>query len=204
LLRDLEHGSYEPAEDTFLLADAIRRYSGKMALEIGMGSGYITAELCKRNPFVVGTEISKIALKEAQINLKSLNLDNFELILCDGASAFREGYLDLIVFNPPYIASSKIVDRTVDGEKGGIEVIKRFIQQSSRVISKSGSIVFVLSTLSNYSKIIKMLKKMNFKVRKIGERKLFFEEIFVVEAQRVRNSPAIVTNSSIVNRSTLF
>jgi len=197
-------GSYEPAEDTFLLADAIRRYSGKMALEIGVGSGYITAEICKRNPFVVGTEISKKALKEAQIRLKSLNLDNFELILCDGASAFREGCFDLVLFNPPYVPSSKIVDRTVDGGKEGIEVIKRFIEQSSRVISKLGLIVFVLSTLSNYDKIIKMLKKMTFKVRKIVKRKLFFEEIFVVEAQRLHNSLAMVTDSSTVNRSTLF
>ncbi|MCP8316810.1 MAG: methylase, partial [archaeon] len=31
---------YEPAEDTFLLADVIRRYSGKITLEIGVGSGY--------------------------------------------------------------------------------------------------------------------------------------------------------------------
>ncbi|MCP8308337.1 MAG: methyltransferase [archaeon] len=177
---------YEPAEDTFLLADVIRRYSGKITLEIGVGSGYITAEICKRNPFVVGTEISKKALKEAQIRLKSLNFHNFELILCDGASAFREGCFDLIVFNPPYIPSRKILDRTVDGGKEGIEVIKRFIKQSLRVISKSGLIIFVLSTLSNYSKIIKMLKKMNFKVRKIGRRKLFFEEIFVIEASKTK------------------
>ncbi len=200
----MENGSYEPAEDTFLLADAIRRYSGKMALEIGVGSGYVTAEICKRNPFVVGTEISKKALKEAKIRLKSLNLDNFELVLCDGASPFRERCFDRVLFNPPYVPSSKIVDRTVDGGKEGIEVIERFIEQSSRVISKSGSIVFVLSTLSNYDKIIKMLRKMSFKVSKMAKRKLFFEEIFVVEAQRLHNSLAMVTDSSTVNRSTLF
>ncbi|MEM3624539.1 MAG: hypothetical protein QXL52_04485, partial [Nitrososphaerales archaeon] len=74
----MRHGSYEPAEDTFLLADVIRRYSNKIALEIGVGSGYVTAEICKRNPFVVGTEINEKALKEAQIRLKSLNFDNFE------------------------------------------------------------------------------------------------------------------------------
>ncbi|MCP8314608.1 MAG: methyltransferase [archaeon] len=177
--------SYEPAEDTFLLADVVRRYSGKIALEIGMGSGYITSEICKRNPFVVGTEISKKALKDAQIRLKSLNLDNFELILCNGASPFREGCFDLIVFNPPYLPSSKLSDKTVDGGKEGIEVIKRFIDQSSRVISESGLIIFVLSTLSKYNKITKMLKKMSFKVRKICKRKLFFEKIFVIEASKI-------------------
>ncbi len=177
--------SYEPAEDTFLLTDAIRRYSNKITLEIGVGSGYITAEICKRNPFVVGTEINEKALKEAQIRLKSLNFDNFELVLCDGASAFREECFDLIVFNPPYLPSGKIVYRNVEGGKEGIEVTERFIEQSLRVISKSGLMVFILSTLSNYEKIIRMLRKMNFKVRRIGKRKLFFEEIFAVEASKV-------------------
>jgi len=176
---------YEPAEDTFLLADVIKRYSGKITLEIGVGSGYVTAEICKRNPFVVGTEISKKALKEAQNRLKSLNFDNFELILCDGASPFRERYFDLIVFNPPYLPTSKIVDKSVNGGKEGIEVINRFIEQSLRVISKSGLMVFVLSTLSKYSKIIKILKKMSFKVRKICKRRLFFEKIFVIEASKI-------------------
>jgi release factor glutamine methyltransferase len=179
------YGPYKPAEDTFLLADAIKRYSNKITLEIGVGSGYVTAEICKRNTFVVGTEIDKKVLKDAQTRLKSLNFDNFELVLCDGASAFREECFDLIVFNPPYLPSEKILDRTIEGGKEGIEVTRRFIEQSLRIISKSGSIVFVLSTLSNYNKIIKRLKRMNFKVRKIGKRKLFFEEIFVVEALKV-------------------
>lgn len=180
------YGSYEPAEDTFLLADIIKRYSNKITLEIGVGSGYITAEICRRNPLVIGTEINEKAIKEAQIRLKSLNFNNFELVLCDGASAFRKMCFDLIVFNPPYLPSSKIVDVSIDGGKDGIEVMEKFIKHSSRIISKSGTIVFVLSTLSKYNKIIRILNKMNFKVKMIDKRKLFFEEIFVIEALKIR------------------
>ncbi|MCP8304755.1 MAG: methyltransferase [archaeon] len=182
----MEEIPYKPAEDTFLLARAVGRYSGKVVLEIGVGSGYITIELSKsKNPLVVGTDISARALREARINLKSLDYDNVELVHCDGASPFRKGCFDLIVFNPPYLPSEEIVDSTVDGGKEGIEVVERFIDHSLNVVSNSGSILFVLSTVSNYDRVVKILEDKGFEVKRKESRKLFFEEIFVIEASKI-------------------
>ncbi|NWG09017.1 MAG: methyltransferase [Nitrososphaerales archaeon] len=182
----MRHGSYEPAEDTFLLTDAVRRYCGKNVLEIGVGSGFVTAELSKRSLFVAGTDISRRALRDAKERLKSFKCSNVELICCDGASPFREGCFDLIVFNPPYLPSKKIVDIAVDGGKEGIEVMVKFIVHSLRSISNSGKMVFVSSIISSYDKAIEMLKERGFRVRKIGSRKMFFEDIFVMEASKAR------------------
>ncbi|MGQ9718238.1 MAG: HemK2/MTQ2 family protein methyltransferase [Nitrososphaerales archaeon] len=182
----MRYGSYEPAEDTFLLSDAVRRYSGKNVLEIGVGSGYVTAELSKRSYFVVGTDISRRALRDAKRRLISLKRNNIELICCDGASSFREGCFDLIVFNPPYLPSKKIVDIAVDGGKEGIEVMVKFIAHSLGSISNSGKMVFVSSRISSYDKAIETLKEKGFRIREIGLRKLFFEDIFVMEASKAR------------------
>ncbi|MCP8312552.1 MAG: methyltransferase [Candidatus Methylarchaceae archaeon HK02M1] len=182
----MEEIPYKPAEDTFLLARAIGRYSGKVKLEIGIGSGYIFIELSKsKNPLVVGTDISVKALREVLIRLKSIDRDNVELVHCDGASPFRKGCFDLIIFNPPYLPSEEILDSTVDGGKEGIEAMEKFIDHSLNVVSNSGSIVFILSTLSNYVKVVKILKDKGFEVVKKESLKLFFEEIFVIEASKI-------------------
>ena len=48
---------YEPAEDTFFLADIIQNEKGNSALEVGTGSGYL-AEILKSNfDLVVATDI---------------------------------------------------------------------------------------------------------------------------------------------------
>jgi len=175
--------SYKPREDTFILAKAMGRYSAKVILEIGVGSGYVTFELSK-NPFVVGTDISERALREAQIKLKTIDCSNVELVHCDGASPFRIRCFNIIVFNPPYLPSKEIVDPSINGGKEGIEVVMKFIDHSLNIISDSGLIIFVLSTLSNYKKVVEILEDKGFEVKKKESLKLFFEEIFVIEASK--------------------
>ena len=175
---------YEPAEDTFLLARATQRYSGKVVLEIGVGSGYITVELSKKS-FTVGTDISINAIRKAKIKLKSINYNNVELVHCDGASPFRKRCFDMIVFNPPYLPSEKIIDLTVDGGQEGIEVVKKFIEHSVNVVSNSGSIIFLLSNISNYKKIVKIFKEKGFEVKIKESLKLFYEEIFILKALKI-------------------
>jgi release factor glutamine methyltransferase len=135
---------------------------------------------------VVGTDISRRTLRDAKRKLISLKRNNVELVCCDGANPFREGCFDLTVFNPPYLPSKKIVDIAVDGGKEGIEVTVKFITHSLGSISNSGKMVFVLSSISNYNKAIEMLKEKGFRIRKIGSRKMFFENIFVMEASKAR------------------
>lgn len=53
---------YRPAEDTFFLADNIASETGKSALDVGSGSGYLTQLLSKNFNFVVGTDINLNAL----------------------------------------------------------------------------------------------------------------------------------------------
>ena len=175
---------YQPAEDSILLSKTLQKYVGEAVLEIGIGSGYTCKGLSK-NPFVVGTDINSESLEEAHTRLKSSHIENIELVQCDGASPFREECFDLVVFNPPYLPSEVINDSTVDGGKKGIEVLNKFLDHSIRVLSDSGLIIFVLSTLTDYKKVLNNLRKKGFKIKKKDSQKLFFEEIFIIEISRV-------------------
>lgn len=177
---------YKPEEDTFLLAEILRNERNKIVLEIGVGSGYVIYELAKKNKLVVGTEIDKKTLVKTRKNLDSQSFINrIELVLCDASKAFRNKCFDLITFNPPYLPSDKIVDVSIDGGKGGLEVVEKFIKYSIKLTHNKGKIIFILSSVVKYDKLLKKFRRKNFFVKKLERRKLFFEEIFGVEISKM-------------------
>lgn len=77
--------------------------------DIGTGCGAILLALLKElpNAFAVGTDISAAALTVARDNGRRLGLTRAAYLCCDMALALR-GPFDVIVSNPPYIASAEI------------------------------------------------------------------------------------------------
>ena len=113
---------YEPAEDSFLLLDALekdleivlnqeQKNSPVFCLEIGSGSGIISTGLasvlpnsmifaCDINPHAClasqkTSEINQTAEKQSIVRMDFLNF-----------FPFCEGKIDLLVCNPPYVATS--------------------------------------------------------------------------------------------------
>ena len=166
---------YNPAEDTFFFAEYLEKEKGLMALDIGTGSGYLARILSSKFSFVVGTDI----------NFGSLNSQNPKLqnlICCNGADALRCKF-DLIVCNLPYLPSEKISDRTIDGGKEGLEIPLGIINSVCTRIKKGGKFVFLTSSLANYQKLLEKTKMLGFDVRIVARKKLFYEELFLVEAK---------------------
>ena len=62
---------YNPSDDTFFIADFISNYSGNYALEIGIGSGYLTEILCKNFKYVFGTDIDFTSVKHSKYFLRN-------------------------------------------------------------------------------------------------------------------------------------
>ncbi len=54
---------YNPAEDTFFLADYLKNETGKTALDIGTGTGYLAKILLEKFSNVVATDIDFTSLK---------------------------------------------------------------------------------------------------------------------------------------------
>ncbi len=77
--------------------------------DLGTGSGAIVLALISELPqaFGVGSDVSPAALAMARDNATRLGLRRTRFVACDMAAALR-GPFDLIVSNPPYIASGDI------------------------------------------------------------------------------------------------
>ena len=67
-----QNEQYDPAEDTFFLADQIKNEKGFSALDIGTGSGYLTKLLENFFSFVVGTDINFPVLKNQRYKTQNI------------------------------------------------------------------------------------------------------------------------------------
>lgn len=167
--------AYPPSEDTFFVADYIEREKGNSALDIGSGSGYLTQILSKNFAFVVGTDINIAALKDQTYKTENL-------VCCSGSDAIRAEF-DLVVCNLPYLATDQILDVATDGGKEGFEVPKKILDSAHGSIKKGGRMILVTSSLSNYVRLIRHAESLGLKARIISRKKLFFEELILIEAQ---------------------
>jgi len=171
-----ESESYKPAEDTFFLADYIKNEKGNAALDIGTGSGYLAKVLSSNFSLVVGTDIDFESIKSQDSRFPNS-------ICCNAADALHYEF-DLIVCNMPYLPSEKENDKTIDGGKEGVEIPLGIIESAKKCLKKGGKILFLTSSLANYKKLIEKIQILGFDVSIISRKKLFFEELILVEATK--------------------
>ena len=172
----MKNDEYPPSEDTFFIANYIENEKGDYALDVGSGSGYLTKLLCDNFSFVVGTDINYDVLQHQS----SYKTDN--LICCNSSDALKIKF-DFIVCNLPYLATDEILDIATDGGLEGFEIPKKIFDSAISNLKKNGKFIFVTSSLSNYSKLIDYGKKLGLTTKIIAQKKLFFEELILVEAR---------------------
>lgn len=169
---------YLPSEDSFLLAQAVKGYTGKSALEIGVGSGVVLQVLHENFQIVAGTDIDFVSLRYCKENLSN----DIMLACCDAASAFRHKF-DLIVTNPPYLPleDNERKDSAIHGNSNGIETTLNFVESAISVLADNGKMLIIISSLSNDTKIDEFLVQMKLRRRTISKKKLFFEILTTLE-----------------------
>lgn len=168
---------YRPSDDTFFLADFIQKEKGRAALDIGTGSGFLASLLAENFELVVASDISLEALQEAKKKVGNC-------ICCQSADALH-CFFDLVVCNLPYLPSDKIEDAAVDGLGEGLGVPGDIIRSASRVVGKNGRLVYLTSSLANYAELVKMTESLGFAVKIGARKKLFFEELIIVDCTKV-------------------
>lgn len=179
---------YEPAEDSFLLADALKNtklMKSMDALEIGVGTGIISLLLAKKCKSVTGVDINQhainLAKKNAELN-KVKNVRFFESDLFE----YVQGLFDVIVFNTPYVPTDgEKEDPAWDGGKTGRIVIDRFLEKAPAFLKENGKILTVESSLSDYKKTLLFFAKKGMDANVVEKQKLDFEEIVCIEASFV-------------------
>jgi len=164
---------YQPAEDTLFFADNIKDEKGKVVLDIGTGSGFLAKIMSSNFGLVVATDINFAALKKAHESVENC-------VCCNAADALNLDF-DLVVCNLPYLPSDEISDPAVDGLKEGVEIPMKLIRSASNVLRNNGKLIYMTSSVANYLELMKRTKQLGFSIKILAKKKLFFEELILVE-----------------------
>ncbi|RVD93152.1 N6 adenine specific DNA methylase [Tubulinosema ratisbonensis] len=149
----------------------------KIILEVGCGSGEISTCIYQKNSIYLTSDINIKAVKHTQAR------GNFLAFHSDLLQNVNQDYLDVIIFNPPYLPSVEELNDTIDlsykGGKSGIDVIYRFIDSVTvkcfylLVIQKNDPI-----------KIINLIESKGYKVDILGNRRVLGEFIVVIKCNK--------------------
>jgi release factor glutamine methyltransferase len=183
---------YEPAEDTFLLAENLNVINSDKILEIGTGTGIIAIIASKHADEVVAIDINRYAVECARENSK-INQSNIDVRLGDLFDPVKDEKFDLILFNTPYLPTDDDemigdeLEAAWDGGKDGRMVINRFIEKLPEHLNSGGRVQLVQSSLSNVEETTGRLMQLGFDVKITASARFFFEEVVVLTAKLIQN-----------------
>uniref|UniRef100_A0A8C8WPJ7 Methyltransferase HEMK2 n=1 Tax=Panthera leo TaxID=9689 RepID=A0A8C8WPJ7_PANLE len=165
---------YEPAEDTFLLLDALEAAAAELmgveiCLEVGSGSGVVSAFLASmigpQALYMVCTDINPEAaactLETAHCN--KVHIQPVITDLVKGLLPRLKEKVDLLVFNPPYVVTppeevgSHGVEAAWAGGRNGREVMDRFFPLAADLLSPRGLFYLVTIKENNPEEILKTM-----------------------------------------------
>ena len=143
-----------PRQETELLVEeALSLCKGKRVLDMCTGSGCIILSIAKlANPSqAVGVDVSEQALAVAKENAERLEVS--AELLCSNLFEKVEGEFDVIVSNPPYIASGVIPELmpevreyepmlALDGKEDGLFFYRTIVAQAKAYLAEGGAILF--------------------------------------------------------------
>lgn len=141
-------------ETEFVVETALRVAPGaRCVLDVGTGSGAIAAALRRELPAarVWASDRDAGALAVARANCARL-APGVGLVRADLLAAFRRGAFDLVVANPPYVASDEIAALepevrdheprvALDGGPDGMAVLRALVAAAPRVLADGGWLV---------------------------------------------------------------
>ena len=172
-----------PRPDTEILIEEtlklVNKYQNKKILDIGTGSGCLIISILKElhNVKGVAIDVSKKALKVAEINAKLHHLENRIKFYKSSVDNFYKGKYDLIVSNPPYINNLSIKYLAKDivnyepmvALRGGLDgslLLYKVIKKSSNLLKVGGKLLLEIGFDQKF-KVMKQLRASNFYVNKI-------------------------------------
>jgi release factor glutamine methyltransferase len=169
---------YSPSDDSILMLDAISNIplEGKEVLDIGTGSGILALFCALHGAKVIATDVDKSALTSAHKAARSLGVD-LKVALSNLFSNVSERF-DLVLFNPPYVPSSTIEDKTIDGGKKGVQLTVKFLDTVAEHLKIGGSALLLVSSRNDPGALMTEHPELDFSV--VAKRALFFEELQVL------------------------
>ena len=175
---DVFDGVYKPAEDTFLLADAITNERGSI-LDMGSGTGYVAIKNAKNNPAneVWASDIDERAINNIIHNANKNNV-KIKVIKSDLFEKIPKKF-DVIAFNPPYLPSDEEVENAHLYNDNG--VITKFIREVKNYLKENGRFYLLLSSATpDLNEKLKLISEM-YEYKIVKRKRLFFEELVIIK-----------------------
>ena len=183
---------YEPREDSFLLAEQVKKYAKGIVLDLGTGSGIqaLTAAEKKNVKLVVGLDKSEKAVNYCKNRVKNKKII---FVQSDLFSSLKESIIkknknfkkikngfDTVIFNPPYLPEDlRLKDLTIYGGKKGYEILERFFSEVNNYLKPDGIILIVFSSLTKKDKVDGFVMNNLLEYRLLNKKHVFFEDLFV-------------------------
>lgn len=201
---------YEPAEDTFLLLDALEqdldnlRKNVVTCMEIGSGSGTVITAISKAlssgsnkgSRFMIATDINIEACNTTRKCAAFHQQNNIQVVRTDLAVSLLdrlEDSVDLLVFNPPYVPTDSAEQRPSE-EKGihlswaggfqGRQLIDIFLKSYvHRLLSKPKGVAYLVVLDKNNVRELSqlLLSEHHIEGRVVLQRKAGFESLSVIK-----------------------
>lgn len=146
-----------PRPDTELLIELSLSLIAKKArvqlIDLGTGSGNIAITLAAERPDldVYATDLSHKALNLAKLNAKTLKIKNIQFILSNWFDEIKPSKFDLVITNPPYIASNDphLLEGDIRFEpecalisaNRGLQDIKKISYYARRYLKENGTLL---------------------------------------------------------------
>lgn len=202
---------YAPSDDSYLLIDYFKSKIDQIyfdgikineinnILDLGTGTGIIAIffQLIKIenpnfNPKIFASDILEDAIKCAKLNEKRNNIDNqIQIFHSDLFNSFPENLkhsFNIIVFNPPYLPSSKFIEQNInkqnidyswDGGLKGYEIIVEFLSAAKTFLNlkKEHFIYCITSSRTDLIELNRIIINFGYKNRIVEKEHIFFEDI---------------------------
>ena len=182
---------YEPAEDSYLLAENLEIKPGQKVLEIGTGTGIVAMYASKLSDNITVTDINFDACELARKNFKANNIENIEILFGNLFEVVKNRKFDIILFNTPYLPTEndEVIEDNLnyafDGGINGRKVIDLFLNEVANHLNDGGIVQIIQSSLSDNRKTIKKLNQSGFIAEIAKTEHFFFEDITLINAYKL-------------------
>lgn len=180
--RGVETDVYQPAEDSYLLAETVANEIGSegLVLEVGTGSGFVAEYVHdETNARVLAADLNPHACRQARER-------GLDVVRADLVSPFEDSVFDAVLFNPPYLPREPDSERddwmevALTGGETGREVIEAFLDDVGRVLHPEGAVFLLVSTLSDVEKVVSYAGERGFSAVALRDESFPFETLTVL------------------------
>jgi release factor glutamine methyltransferase len=182
---------YEPAEDTFLIAEKMRAKEDDTVLDMGTGCGILAVLAAEKAKSALAVDVNPYALECAVRNAENSGVkERIEFRRGDLFQPIKQNErFSLILFNAPYLPSEPDEEKSWIGKawaggRNGRKILDRFVMDAPNFLAAGGRIQLVQSSLSDVNRTIAMFDELDLRAMVVAQVKVAFESIVLVEAKR--------------------